>query len=73
MSTMHANNSNTRVPKKETIRELASRHLKDPNHTTTDEEIRNAKVVIDGTDLEDDEMLFETNSTTVPNPYNVVG
>ena len=28
----------------ETISELAHRHIKDRNHTTTDEELRNAKI-----------------------------
>lgn len=28
----------------ETISELAQRHIKDRNHTTTDEELRNAKI-----------------------------
>lgn len=32
----------------ETITELAHRHLKDQSHSTTDEELRNARVVVDG-------------------------
>jgi len=33
--------------KKETIRELAKRHMLDQSHTTTDEELRNAVVELD--------------------------
>jgi hypothetical protein len=34
--------------KGETIRELARRHLLDENHVTTDEELKNAKLELDG-------------------------
>ncbi len=33
--------------KVETIRELAKRHLLDPSHTTTDEELTNARLEYD--------------------------
>jgi hypothetical protein len=33
--------------KKETIRELAKRHMLDQSHTTSDEELRNAVVELD--------------------------
>jgi hypothetical protein len=33
--------------KKETIRELAKRHMMDQSHTTSDEELRNAVVELD--------------------------
>lgn len=32
------------LPGNETITQLARRHLKDMSHTTTDEELRNAKI-----------------------------
>jgi hypothetical protein len=38
------NNLNQKVTKGETIRELAHRHLLNKNHTTTDEEIKNARI-----------------------------
>ena len=36
--------SNSGLTENETIRQLARRHLKDKSHTTTDEELRNAKI-----------------------------
>lgn len=55
--------------RKETISELASRHLHDENHTTTDEELRNATVEDDTAvpDLEGD--LHEVDNTTVIPPF----
>ncbi len=62
---LQANNSIT-LPKKETIRELAKRHLSDPNHTTTDEEIRNAAVVVDGIEITSEiERMFEQKSIAI--------
>ena len=37
-------------PQSETISELAHRHLRDPNHVTTDEELRNVKMDFDTDD-----------------------
>jgi len=37
-------NQKTPNAKRETISELAHRHILDPNHTTTDEELRNALI-----------------------------
>ena len=36
----------TRLKKRETISELAHRHLHDRSHVTTDEELRNVQVVL---------------------------
>lgn len=51
--------------KSETIAELAHRHLKDENHTTTDEELRNAKVELTGVVEEDPYNLSKVDNTTV--------
>ena len=62
--------------------ELLHRHLKDPNHQVTDEELRNLKV---GADAEDEnevskaadkikeEIQQDGNNDSLPNPYTVVG
>jgi hypothetical protein len=65
--------SNSKNPKKkdsksETITELAHRHLHDEGHTTTDEELRNAKVELTGNIKEDTESLFEVDNTPVTSP-----
>ena len=54
--------------KNETIRELASRHLNNEEHTTSDEEIRNAKIEEDATvpDMQGD--LHEVDNTTIIPP-----
>jgi hypothetical protein len=56
--------------KQETISELAHRHMLDENHTTSDEELRNAK--LEFTDVppgdEDDERMAEVDNTTVIPP-----
>jgi len=65
MSVSSSTNYQEKEPRKETIRELASRHLRDPNHRTTDEEIRNAKVVVDSSRRIDGdfEKMLEVNNT----------
>ena len=67
MTASSSSNSTQIQARKETIRELANRHLKDPNHTTTDEEIRNAKVVIDEmVEMDEDvERMFRVDNSTV--------
>lgn len=81
--------NNTSSPGKEqntveslTPAELFKKHLKDPNHHVTDEELRNLKV---GVDAEDEEQVIEESSdieeeidhlpdnTSLPNPYEVLG
>ncbi len=58
------------VKHQETISELAERHMKDPNHVTTDEEIKNAVVVVEGASNppEDLEKLIEGSDKTVLPP-----
>ena len=53
------------VEKSETISELAHRHLKDEKHTTSDEELRNAKVEFSEDADTSDESLFDIDNTTV--------
>ena len=59
--------NSTNEKKSETISELAQRHLKDENHTTTDEELKNAKIEIDNSGTVDDavEKMFEVDNSTV--------
>ena len=64
-----------------TPKELFKKHLRDPNHHVTDEELMNLKV---GADAEDEtkisvesknrksEVENLSDSDTLPNPYNVV-
>lgn len=57
--------SNKKTGKGETITELAHRHLNDKEHTTTDDELRNAKVELTGNAEEGPESLFEVDNTPV--------
>jgi hypothetical protein len=53
--------------KRETISELAHRHLRDEKHTTTDEELRNAMFELSDPEVPEDTSLFEVdNSTVIP-------
>ena len=56
--------------KGETIAELAHRHLKDENHVTTEEEIRNARIEFSTPPAQDEdtEKLFEVDNSTVFSP-----
>ncbi len=58
-------NTNPKKGKAETISELAHRHLRDEHHTTTDEELRNAKVELSDDVHTQDESLYEVDNTTV--------
>ncbi|MBA4139512.1 MAG: hypothetical protein H0X70_03250 [Segetibacter sp.] len=49
--------------KAETITELAHRHLKDETHTTTDEELRNAKLELTANVEADADNLYEVDNT----------
>lgn len=54
--------------KSETIRELAHRHLLNQNHTTTDEELRNARIELSDrfdTSVEDLNKLSDADNDTV--------
>ncbi|WP_207492065.1 hypothetical protein [Aridibaculum aurantiacum] len=50
-----------------TISELAKRHLFDPNHSTTDEEMRNAQLELTGS-VGEDKSLYEIDNTTLIPP-----
>ena len=60
-----ANKSPEKKELGETISELAHRHLQDPNHKTTDEELRNARIELSTPPPTDDENLFEVDNSTV--------
>ena len=53
--------------KGETINELAHRHMLNPNHTTTDEELKNARIEFadNSASFEDLEKLTEVDNSTV--------
>lgn len=51
--------------KGETITELAQRHLKDQSHTTSDEELRNAKLELTENFEEDAKNLYKVDNTPV--------
>lgn len=51
--------------KPETITELAHRHLMDESHTTSDEELRNAKVEFSEEAETTEGNLFEVDHTTI--------
>jgi hypothetical protein len=62
--------------------ELIKKHIQDPDHVVTDEEIKNAKVgeaadneqTIDKeTKRREDEIEHESPEDDLPNPYNVLG
>ncbi len=54
----------------ETIRELAHRHLMDEHHTTSDEELENARLEFSQPSENPDESLFEIDHTTVIPPLD---
>lgn len=67
MQSIQLKNINQKENENETISELAHRHVKDETHTTTDEELKNAKVVLSQNVKSDGENLFEVdNSTVIP-------
>ena len=68
MATSNSKNPPEKVSTSETITELAHRHLHDEGHTTTDEELRNAKVELTGNIKEDPENLFEVDQAPVTSP-----
>lgn len=60
-----SDNATPKKGKSETISELAHRHLRDENHTTTDEELRNATVELTDDERTQDNSLYEVDHTTV--------
>ncbi len=65
MSANKSKKRNKKNGKTETITELAHRYLKDETHTTSDEELRNAKLELTGNVEEDLENLYEVDHTPV--------
>lgn len=68
MAINNSENPGKKDSKRETITELAHRHLSDEDHTTTDEELRNARLELTGNVKEDPENLFEVDNTPVTAP-----
>lgn len=52
--------------KSETITELAHRHQNNETHTTTDEELRNARVELSNTDNKEIDGFSRENKSTTP-------
>ena len=50
--------------KGETIRQLAHRHLRDENHTTTDEELKNALLELSSYGYSTEENRYQVDNTT---------
>lgn len=65
---MKSENNNEKQNKNETITELAHRHAKDESHTTTNEELKNARVVLSDNVKADEQSLFEVDNTTIIPP-----
>jgi len=62
--------------------DLVKRHMQDPTHVVTDEELRNVKVGDDAedekevnkeADAKEDEIEKLPNNDDLPNPYEVLG
>lgn len=69
------------ISKSMTAAELMQKHLKDPNHHVTDEELRNVKVGIEAEDEEEvnkesgeieQEIESLSDNKNVPNPYRII-
>jgi len=58
---------NFEVKGNETITQLARRHFKDKSHTTTDEELRNAKIELSNIVSINSGNLYELKNITVNN------
>ena len=78
-----ASSSNEQPNKGErlTPKELFKKHLKDPNHHVTDDELRNLKVGVEAedevqvnseSDVRKDEVQSFPDTDALPNPYNVL-
>ena len=81
--------SNAKEDKVETISELARKHLTNEHHTTSDEELKNAKLELTGNGEAPDETVTEADNIAIypgrnddnkeggessaPNPYDVLG
>lgn len=69
------------INKSMTAAELTQKHLKDPNHHVTDEELRNVKVGIEAEDEDDvsnDSNQLEQeierlhDQENIPNPFRII-
>ncbi|MEJ7676331.1 MAG: hypothetical protein WKG06_00310 [Segetibacter sp.] len=60
-------NVNAELTENETITQLAHRHLKDKSHTTTDAELRNAKIELSNVVRENKTNLYRIKSFTINN------
>ena len=69
----NSTNNNPYNGKSETISELAHRHLTDENHTTSDEEMKNATVELSEDGKVDDGNIPEAESSTVSPKVNEEG
>jgi hypothetical protein len=67
---LNGNEENGYKNKPLTISELAKKHLNDPDHTTSDEELRNAKLELTDHVEVDAENLHQVHETTVFPPMN---
>lgn len=65
MENLQSKELNQKENKDESIEELAHRHMKDESHTTTDEELKNAKVVLTDNVKADEEKLSEVDNTSI--------
>src|SRR3954447_619128 len=66
-------NNNQKVTRGETIRELAHRHMLNKNHTTTDEELKNARIEFSNgydTSVTDLALLSEGDNDTIFSPLS---
>lgn len=61
------NYTTTEMKGTETITQLAHRHLKDKSHTTTDEELRNAKIELSNIVSVNTRKLYTIKSFTINN------
>ena len=59
---------NSELTESETIRQLARRHLRDRSHTTTDDELRNAKIELSNIAGVNKINLYTVESYTIYNP-----
>lgn len=85
MKDRHLVNNDTQTPAKgETISQLVRRHIRDKNHTTTDEELRNARIEFNDitensmedlsqlSKVDNSSVLPEQHTPSVPNPYEIL-
>jgi len=68
MENLQSKDLNQKENKDKSIEELAHRHMKDESHTTTDEELKNAKVVLTDSVKADEEKLSEVDNTYITTP-----